>query len=451
MTKKKEEDIVCYSCGKKLNDYQDATFVQLKEDGDVYICSECITDTYDKLMAAIHDQNVDDDADDFNDEDMLEDDVDEEPKEELPTPEEIRAHLDKYIIGQEEAKKIISVAAYNHYKMLLYEKVHSENANVEPQKSNVIMVGPSGIGKTEIIRALSKFLNVPLAIADCSSLSKSGYVGADPISVLSDLLYRAGNNIEAAETGIVYLDEFDKLAKRKDDNTAKDVTGEGVQQELLKIIEGSEVEVPISGGRRMNAEMVRLDTSKILFICGGAFDGIEDVIRKRIRSKDNHPAMGFGATSSKSDVRNKEYNDLIVQVTTEDLREFGIIPEMLGRLPIICPLKQLSTDQLVEILTKPKNAIIKQYKEMLKMDNARLVFRKSALMAIAKEAEDRKTGARGLRAIVEKLLTDTMYQVPSMDEPVEVIFTEKCVTDHKKPTIKPLIIDEEKEDKLYAE
>lgn len=191
MTKKKEEDIVCYSCGKKLNDYQDATFVQLKEDGDVYICSECITDTYDKLMAAIHDQNVDDDADDFNDEDMLEDDVDEEPKEELPTPEEIRAHLDKYIIGQEEAKKIISVAAYNHYKMLLYEKVHSENANVEPQKSNVIMVGPSGIGKTEIIRALSKFLNVPLAIADCSSLSKSGCLN---IAVQNQLPQKILNN-----------------------------------------------------------------------------------------------------------------------------------------------------------------------------------------------------------------------------------------------------------------
>jgi len=191
----------------------------------------------------------------------------------------------------------------------------------------------------------------------------------DPVSVLSDLLYRSGNNIESAETGIVYLDEFDKLAKRKDDNTAKDVTGEGVQQELLKIIEGNDIEVPLSGsGRKLNSEMVRMDTSRILFICGGAFDGIEDVIRNRIRSKDKKPAIGFGATSSKSDLRNKEYNDLIVNVTTEDLNKFGIIPEMLGRLPVICPLKQLTQQQLVEILTKPKNAIVKQFKEMLKMD-----------------------------------------------------------------------------------
>lgn len=273
----------------------------------------------------------------------------------------------------------------------------------------------------------------------------------DPVSVLSDLLYRAGNNVEAAETGIVYLDEFDKLAKRKDDNTAKDVTGEGVQQELLKIVEGSEVEVPLSGGRKLNSEMVRLDTSKILFICGGAFDGIEDVIRDRIRSKDKKPAMGFGATSSKSDLRKKEYNDLIVKVTTEDLRKFGIIPEMLGRLPVICPLKQLTEEQLVQILTEPKNAIVKQFKEMLKMDNAKLVFRKGALEAIAKDAIERKTGARGLRAIVEKLLTDTMYKVPSIEEPVEIIFNEKCVTEGKKPIIKKLNEEEMKEEQAYAD
>lgn len=272
----------------------------------------------------------------------------------------------------------------------------------------------------------------------------------DPVSILSDLLYRSGNNVTAAETGIVYLDEFDKLAKRKDDNTAKDVTGEGVQQELLKIVEGSEVEVPLSGGRKMGSETVRLNTSKILFICGGAFDGIEDVIRERIKSKENMPSMGFGITSSKSDLRNKEYNDLIVQVTTEDLREFGIIPEMLGRLPIVCPLKQLSEEQLVDILTKPKNAIIKQYTEMLRMDNAKLIFRKNALEAIASEAIERKTGARGLRAIVEKLLTDTMYEVPSMDEPVEVIFNRNCIVDNKKPTIRT-IKETEKREAAYVE
>ena len=463
MTVKKQQkvdDIVCFACGQKLSDTPNAVFVKLRDDKDVYLCSECIADIYDKVMASdVNDkqnQNPFFDFSDDTDDELEENDTiankknkNSDLKIELSTPEKIRKHLDQYIIGQEEAKKIISVAAYNHYKTLLYDETHYNENDIEISKSNLIMVGPSGAGKTEIIRALSKVMDVPLAIADASGLSKSGYVGMDPVSILSDLLYRSGNNVEAAETGIVYIDEFDKLAKRKDDNTAKDVTGEGVQQELLKILEGNVVEVPLSGaGRRMNSETVRVDTSKILFICGGAFDGIEDIIRDRIAYKNKKPTMGFGDTSAKSGLRDKEYNELIVNVTTEDLNNFGIIPEMLGRLPIICPLKQLTQEQLVEILTKPKNAIVKQFKEMLKMDKAELVFTKTALGAIAKDAIERKTGARGLRSIIEKLLTDTMYTVPSMNKRVRITFNEKCITENKKPVIKEIV--NERKTKNYA-
>lgn len=425
------DDITCSLCGASLDENPGVNFVPINQDKGVYLCETCLMNMYDKL-ASIREESRQQDLAEIAGE------PDEAPPElpKLPKPEEIRAFLDQYVIGQDAAKKIFSVAVYNHYKELAYQRLHETDRDaVEIQKSNIVMVGPSGSGKTELVRTLAKCMGVPLAICDASSLSATGYVGADPVSVLTDLLSRADGDVIKAQMGIVFIDEFDKLAKKNDDNTHKDVTGEGVQQELLKIIEGNVVDVPATPGKKLFSESVKLDTSNILFICGGAFDGIEETIRKRLNKKDNLPNMGFGKTASKSANKTKEYNQLIRDVTTDDLKEYGIIREMLGRLPVICPVLELTQDELVRVLTEPKSAICKQYQALFAMDDATLTFRASALQAIAKDAIKRKTGARGLRSIIERILTDTMYQIPKEPYPVDVVVTADCVTKHAKPNI----------------
>jgi ATP-dependent Clp protease ATP-binding subunit ClpX len=304
-----------------------------------------------------------------------------------------------------------------------------ETSRVEDNKLRV-----NNNQKTATIQALAKFMKVPLAICDCSSLSKTGFVGADPVSVLSDLLYKADNDVALAEKGIVYLDEFDKLATRKTDNMAKDITGEGVQMELLKMVEGNIVDVPISPNKKHSSESVRLDTSHILFICGGAFTGIEDIIKERTKISDT--AFGFLNKDNKEKHRTRIYNELIPLVTTEDFRKYGIMSEMLGRLPVICPMLELTEEELIDILTKPKNAIVKQYRELLKMDNAKIVFKQGSLNAIVKEAISRKIGARGLRSILERILQPAMYFAPNNKGEKEIIVTEQCVLDKTMPEIK---------------
>jgi len=347
----------------------------------------------------------------------------------VPAPHKIKAQLDQYVIGQERAKKIMSVAVYNHYKRILNDPENGGKDGIEIEKSNMLMIGPTGSGKTYLVQTLAKLLDVPLALTDATSLTEAGYIGDDIESVVSKLLAAAGNDVEKAEHGIIFIDEIDKIAKKKNTNQ-RDVSGEAVQQGLLKLLEGSEVEVPV-GATSKNAmvPLQTVNTRNILFICGGAFPDLENVVKERLNRSSS---MGF-----QSELRDKYDGDknILAKVTTDDLREFGMIPEFLGRLPIVFSLEGLSEDMLVEILREPKNAILKQYKKLLAMDEVKLEFDDGALRAIAKKALQKETGARALRAIIEEFMMDIMYEIPKDDNIGEVIITKEYVERTGAPRI----------------
>lgn len=345
----------------------------------------------------------------------------------IPAPHKIKAMLDQYVIGQEQAKKVMSVAVYNHYKRAFMSGGPDEDITIE--KSNILMVGPTGSGKTYLVKTLARLLDVPLAIADATSLTEAGYIGDDIESVVSKLLAAADNDVERAQKGIIFIDEIDKIAKKKQTNT-RDVSGESVQQELLKLLEGSTVEVPV-GSNQKNAmtPMATVNTDNILFICGGAFPDLEEIIRERLRKKSS---MGFGAVLKDEADQEK---DILSKVTNEDLRLFGMIPEFLGRLPITVTLKGLDEKMLVRILKEPKNAIIRQYEKLLAMDEVRLVFEEDALSWIAQEALKRGTGARALRAILEEFMLDIMYEIPKDPGIGSVIVTRPYLEKHGGPVI----------------
>ena len=350
-------------------------------------------------------------------------------------PHLIKEYLDTYIINQDRAKKILAVAVYNHYKRMKYGYEKKEDEGTEIEKSNVIMLGPSGCGKTALLSHLSKLLDVPFAVTDASSLTEAGFVGADVEVAVRNLYYAADKDVEKAEHGIIYLDEFDKIARKSGANNSitADPGHEGVQQALLKMLEGSVVEFTARGQRKHpEAPTIKVDTKNILFIVGGAFVGIEKIIAKRL--KKGNVAMGFGAEVRGKDLE-KEYDALIPQVTPEDLMEYGIIPEIIGRLPVICTLETLDADALLRILTEPINAPVRQYQQLLAMDGVELVFTEDALRAVAKKAIERKTGARSLRGIIEEVMLDVMFDIPRETAPRRVTVTKECITEGAAPTV----------------
>lgn len=350
-------------------------------------------------------------------------------------PHVIKQYLDEFIIEQERAKKIMSVAAYNHYKRMKYELDHGSSAE-ELDKSNVIIIGPTGCGKTAMISHLSKLLDIPFAVTDSSSLTEAGFVGSDVEIAVRNLYYAAGQSVEKAEHGIIYLDEFDKIARKSGENNSitADPGHEGVQQGLLKMLEGNVVEFTARGQRKHpEAPTIKVDTKNILFICGGAFVGIEKIIEQRLKKNDVN--IGFGADVPPKEDIDKKYDELISQVRPEDLMKYGILPEIIGRLPVICTLETLDEHSLYRILTEPKNAPVKQYEKLLAMDNVELEFEEAALLAVAKKAIERKTGARSLKGIIEDVMLDVMFELPKSDERRKVVVTEDCINNGAHPQV----------------
>ena len=399
-----KKQLKCSFCGKNQDQVK-----RLIAGPGVYICDECIDLCSDIIQ------------DEFEDNVELDTTV-------LPKPNEIKEYLDQYVIGQERAKRALSVAVYNHYKRV---KANMVDDDIELQKSNILLLGPTGSGKTLLAQTLAKFLNVPFAIADATTLTEAGYVGEDVENILLKLIQNADYDVEKAEKGIIYIDEIDKVARKSENpSITRDVSGEGVQQALLKILEGTVASVPPQGGRKHpHQEFIQINTSNILFICGGAFDGIDKIIEKRTRKS----SMGFGA-----DIDSKETKDvgaLLKDLLPEDLLKFGLIPEFVGRVPMIVSLESLDQNALINILSKPKNALIKQYSKLFEIDNVELEFTEEALKAVADEAIKRKTGARGLRAILEDILVDVMFEVPSDENVYKVIITEEAIKEKKQPEL----------------
>ncbi len=426
----KTNKIICSFCGAELVDGE-GIFVQ-SEDHSVCICENCI-----EMAQDLVDEEYGTDFDEWEIGAIERDPAIKKhsnkvpvAKPKIPTPSEMKAELDKYIIGQDHAKEIISVAVYNHNKAIK-NNLDNPNTDFVIDKSNVLLIGPTGVGKTAILKALAKQINVPLAIADACGLTEAGYVGKDVDSILASLIKNANGDVSKAERGIIYIDEIDKLGRKgANPSTTKDVGGEGVQQSLLKLVEGATVEVALDGTRNIHSQKVTINTDNILFVIGGSFEGIEEQIKERLQ-KSNKPRIGFSNSAPVEEI--KEYNSLIDKVKVEDLKNFGMIPELLGRFPVIAPLQELSSETLSIILTEPKNAIIKQFTKLFKFDNVDLEVEKEAVLAMAEKAQERKTGARALRSIVEETLHPYMFSLPDRKDITKVIITEDTVKGITEP------------------